>query len=165
MTDAFKYNPRCIKRDLNPYITKSSTTYRNITEAIVNYTKIGDFQGVLQSDSRYLFTVGNIGVHAGGHVGVGGDPMADQPSTVGDPLWFLHHAAIDWVFTIWQNQNLGARLNQVATTGTNLNYPPSPAVTLDGIVDLHYAAGHHSPPMTIRQVQNTVQGPFCYVYQ
>jgi tyrosinase len=95
LTDLFKYNPRCLKRDLNPWIMGKYNTYKNITEAVTNYTTVATFQAVLQSDSRYAFTIGNIGVHAGGHVGAGGDPMADQPSTPGDPLWFLHHAQID----------------------------------------------------------------------
>lgn len=90
--DLFRYNPRCIKRDLNPYIMRKYSTYRNITEAVTNYSTIGEFQAIVQSDSRYIFTIGNIGVHAAGHVGCGGDPMADQPSTPGDPIWFLHHA-------------------------------------------------------------------------
>lgn len=37
-------------------------TYRNITETITNSSSIGLFQGLVQSDSRYKETIGNIGV-------------------------------------------------------------------------------------------------------
>ncbi|KAB8349711.1 hypothetical protein FH972_023726 [Carpinus fangiana] len=150
----FKYNPRCIKRDLNPYIMNKYTTYRNITQAITNYTTVGEFQAVVQSDSRYRLTIGNIGVHAGGHVGVGGDPMADQPSTPGDPIWFLHHA----------NQAVQKRTWTVADTGTILNFVPSPNTTLDTTVDLAYIGGSLSPPLPVRDLLSTVGGPFCYKY-
>lgn len=79
--DAFRYNPRCIVRDLNSYITRHSTSYKNISEAIANYTDLSSFQAIVQSDTRYAFTARNVGLHAGGHVGVGGDPMADKPSS------------------------------------------------------------------------------------
>ena len=164
LTGLFKYQPRCIKRDLNPFVTSNYATYKNITEAVTNYTNIGDFQAVLQSDSRYAFTIGNPGVHAAGHIGCGGDPMADQPSTPGDPMWFLHHAQMDRLWYIWQNQDPETRLKEVATTHTNLNYPPSADVTLDDTIDLAYIGGPGSPPKKLSELASTVDGPFCYKY-
>lgn len=38
-------NPRCVKRDLNPYIAKGWTTFRNTTELLLYKNNIKDFQG------------------------------------------------------------------------------------------------------------------------
>ena len=73
---------------------------------------------------------------------------------------------IDRVWSIWQNQDLGVRLAQVSGTRTILNYPPSPNVTLDDVVDLAYLGGPGgaNPPRKVQELVNTVDGPFCYRY-
>lgn len=84
--------------------------------------------------------------------------MADQPSTPGDPLWFLHHAvsrvsitlmpshanvkqSIDRMWNIWQTQDLDNRVNTVADTLTILNFPASRDATLEDEVTLNYIGG------------------------
>lgn len=65
----FGYNPRCIRRDINPAsaaVTKANYTY----DLIVNNENIERFQTVMQGE----FALGNWGVHTGGHFTVGGDP-------------------------------------------------------------------------------------------
>lgn len=43
--DPYADNPRCLKRDLNPYIAQHYTSFRNSTELILQKTNIADFQG------------------------------------------------------------------------------------------------------------------------
>lgn len=95
LQNAYAYRPRCIIRDINPTIAKQYTSYRNITEVILNATDIGDLQGIIQSDPRYAYGTGDIGLQLGGRITVGGDPMEDQPSNPQDPMWFLQQAQID----------------------------------------------------------------------
>ena len=61
------------------------------------------------------------GVHGGGHLTIGGDPGADFYASPGDPAFYLHHAQIDRVWTIWQALNAGNRTSQVYGTGTAFN--------------------------------------------
>ena len=95
LQNPYVYNPRCIVRDINPTMTIQYTSYRNITEAILNAADVGDLQGIIQSDPRYGFGIGDVGVQIGARLAVGGDPMADQPSNPQDPMWFLNQAQID----------------------------------------------------------------------
>jgi tyrosinase len=66
--DPTRYNPRCLKRDLNPYVCAHWASIRNTTETILNGTNIELFQAIAQGGARYpeaanLF----FGVHGGGH--------------------------------------------------------------------------------------------------
>ena len=81
----------------------------------------------------------------------------------GDPLFYLHHGMIDRVWWIWQlldhKERTGA--DGISGTGTFLNVPASANTTLDTVIDLGYAAG---PPMKMRDLMETTEGPFCYTY-
>jgi hypothetical protein len=73
---------------------------------------------------------------------------------------FLHHAQIDRVWWIWQNQDLNTRLTAIGDTITILNQPPSRNGTLDDLIDL----GVNGAPITIRSVMSTLGGDLCYTY-
>ena len=126
-----------------------------------------------------------LGVHAGGHFWVGGDPGKSSlslslnhqtrrisPSTnilpggdlfasPGDPYFFLHHAQIDRTWWIWQNQDLATRQNAIAGTNTLFNFPPSANTTLDDLLDL----GVLAPKMKIADAMSTRSDQFCYTYE
>ncbi|KAI9037067.1 Di-copper centre-containing protein [Aspergillus affinis] len=119
-------------------------------------------------------TPGYLGVHSGGHYTVGGDPDGSFPAkfitnpgqdfftSLGDPAFFLHHAAIDRLFWTWQNQDPAKRTYQViGPTGFLTPDGASINATLDDIVDM---GGFLAPPKTLRQLSGTMGGPFCYVY-
>jgi tyrosinase len=66
--DPTRYNPRCLKRDLNPYVCSHWASLRNATQLILDSPNIELFQAIMQGDARYpeaanLF----FGVHGGGH--------------------------------------------------------------------------------------------------
>ena len=88
--------------------------------------------------------------------------MIDVFSSPADPIFFLHHAQIDRLWTLWQQRDLAERQYAISGTGTFLNYPPSPVFQLNDTIDL----GKLSPdgPRPIRDFLNTVDGPFCYEY-
>lgn len=101
-----------------------------------------------------------MGVHAGGHFYVGGDPGGDFFASPGDPWFFLHHGQIDRTWWIWQNQDLKTRQNAIAGTNTMFNAPPSANTTLDDIIDL----GVLAPDIKIRDAMSTISDQFCYIY-
>lgn len=108
------------------------------------------------------FAAGFLGVHTAGHFTIGGDPGGDLFASPGDPAFFLHHAMIDRVWWIWQNQDLEKRLYALGGTITLNNMPPSRNTTLEDTIDLGYVG---SKVVTIREASSTLGGPFCYTYQ
>jgi tyrosinase len=95
---------------------------------------------------------------------LGGDPGRDLFVSPGDPMFYLHHAMIDRTWWMWQMLDPYKRqftTEAISGTGTFLNQPPSPNTTLDTIVDFDFAA---SPPLPMRDILSTTNGPFCYIY-
>lgn len=158
--DGLGYNPRCLRRDVNPYaasVTHSNYTYHLITDP--PNADIYWFQTVMQGQ----FDVGKWGVHTGGHFTIGGDPGGDFFASSGDPAFYLHHGMIDRTWWIWQLQDLGKRLSAVSGTITIENTPPSRNATLDDDVDL----GVLAPAVKLGSLLDTMgglDGEFCYIY-
>ncbi|KAK3349047.1 hypothetical protein B0T25DRAFT_458687 [Lasiosphaeria hispida] len=156
--DPLNDHARCLKRDLNAGVAKRFTSFLNTTRLILQNNNVEQFQAVMQADPRYVH--GELGVHGGGHFTMGGDPGSDPFISPGDPAFFLHHGQIDRIFWIWQMLDFPHR-QSVFGTQTFLNFPPSPDVTLDDIIDISPLAA----PVKVRDMMNTVGGkPFCYVY-
>jgi tyrosinase len=125
-----------------------------------------------------------LGVHAGGHFWVGGDPgkfLSSSPhpkkpspgiatdnllqggdlfASPGDPYFFLHHAQIDRTWWIWQNQDLKTRQNAMTGATSLFNPPGSPNATLDDLLDL----GVLAPKIPMRDAMSTLSDQFCYTY-
>lgn len=156
----FAYNPRCLKRDLTDYVNQAFANVSAVLNLITQTTNVNDFQMAMQG----IPGSGNIGVHGGGHYALGGDPGRDVYTSPGDPAFYLHHSMIDRVWWIWQMLDPANRVfssNAVAGTNTFLNIPPSASTTLEDYVNFGYASG---PPRQIKDLVNTLGGPFCYVY-
>ena len=76
-----------------------------------------------------------------------------------DPLFYLHHAAIDWFWWIWQSQD-PARLEEISG-GTILGDPNSAKTTLETALDI----GPLGPVITIADVMDIQGGGLmCYEY-
>lgn len=104
------YNPRCLVRDISPEWSKNAKP-TDVVDLIGASTNIEAFDVKLE---------GLDGVHAAGHFGVGGI-MIDQYASPSDPAFFLHHAMIDRVWTLWQSQDFQNRTQQTARTVTAKN--------------------------------------------
>jgi tyrosinase len=151
-----EYNPRCLRRDINPDAAKW-TTVEHVTDLINNYRDISSFQDRFQGD----FDNGYVGVHTGGHYTIGGDPAGDFYASPGDPAFFLHHAAIDRVFWTWQNIDPANRTFVVHGPTLLPGRGPSPNATLDDVQYFDVLA----EDKTIRELLDTMAGPLCYVYK
>jgi len=69
--DPLKYNPRCLKRDLNTAICAKWASLRNTTDAITKSPDIELFQAILQADGRYPEAADlGMAVHGGGHYAI-----------------------------------------------------------------------------------------------
>lgn len=161
-SDFFKYNPRCIRRDVSSYVSSRWTTEQNSTDLITQSPDLAAFQDHMQGNR----SVGDLGVHGGGHFTISGDPAGDFYISPGDPVFWLHHGQIDRVWWIWQNLDPAARTNVVAghLRPENPGAPPSPLGTLDDVLDM----GVLGPSMTISQASSSMGltgGNFCYIYE
>jgi len=152
---AFDYSPSCLMRDLNAYV---SQTYTNQAEVVAasHATNASDLEyllnGVIGSNS--------LGIHSGAHFSIGGQMNSIHVSAQ-DPIWYPLHTFLDLVYTSWQINNPDVALD-LSGTGTALNIPPSPNVTLDSIEpDWGY---FHLDPISVKDLMSTTAGPFCYQY-
>lgn len=168
------YTPHCLRRDLNSKLIAPSLTRENV-DILLGSPNITAFNAVLNQG-----TAPNVlSLHGGGHLGewnaafvielttlivlsgISKD-MGDIITSPGDPIFFLHHAQLDRLWTLWQKRNLTERQYAISGTATFLNYPPTPEFKLNDTIDL----GKLSPrgPQPIRDFLNTLDGPFCYEY-
>lgn len=58
--DIYADNPRCLKRDLNPYIASKWSSFRNSTELILHKTNIADFTAELVSVGVSVLSGGTL---------------------------------------------------------------------------------------------------------
>ena len=152
------YNPRCVRRDINSYVSKGWTKDSDTFNLIVRSKDVGAFQTTMQGD----FAAGDYGVHTAGHFTYQGDPAGDLFASPGDPMFFLHHSQIDRVWWTWQNLDPGyKRKNEISGTITILNNPPSRDGTLEDVISL---GGVGVPDVQIKDVVDTMDGPLCYTY-
>lgn len=154
--DAFAYNPICLQRDLNAYVSQT-------------YTNTAQLSAAAHADNATHFDLlingvigsGSLGIHSGAHFSVGGQMNSIHVSAQ-DPVWYPLHTMIDKVYWSWQT-NYPDRASQLdGDTGTALNNPPSDIVTLDSILpDWGY---FHSGQVRVRDLISTTAGPLCYRY-
>ena len=150
-TDGYGDNPRCLRRDLGPYLTKAYAKTSDITRLITSHSDIGSFQNDMQ---------GGNGVHGAGHFTIGSDPGGDFYTSPNDPAFWLLHSMIDRTWYIWQVQDFTKR-QQVIAGGTSM-MGGGRAQSLEDPVDLSILA---SKVFKIKELVTTTDGPFCYVYE
>ncbi|KKY30786.1 putative fad binding domain-containing protein [Diaporthe ampelina] len=151
------YNPRCLSRDLSSYTTSTWFTSENL----LNIT-VGDASGsveLFQNELQGRFSDQFLGMHASGHMAVGGE-ASDLFSSINDPSFWFHHSMVDQVYWIWQALHLD-QAETIAGTITILNQPPSRDTSKADIIDV----GVNAPSVIIDDVLNTLgQSPLCYIY-
>lgn len=114
-------NPRCLARDFAP-----SLAIEKLTDEMVAWVLEPD---IYTEFDRRLQGVGldvdGMTIHAGGHLGVGGDigDIGNMYSSPGDPLFYLHHANLDRLWDQWQRVEFEARVKDMGGPDTMFAYP------------------------------------------
>ncbi|KAJ5675420.1 Tyrosinase-like protein orsC [Penicillium macrosclerotiorum] len=157
MSNPLDYNPRCMKRDLTTSILRDNTNYARLVDLLLTNGDVWDFETNVQGAPGS----GQLGVHGGGHLAIGGDPGRDADANPGDPGFWPHHGMIDRLWWIWQSMDPAARQDAISGTDTFLNNPASPNTTLDTRVNVGYVK---PGSIAMRELMSTTAGPFCYVY-
>ncbi|KAJ0122034.1 fad binding domain-containing protein [Diaporthe amygdali] len=151
------YNPRCLSRDLGDYTSSTWFTSENL----LNIT-IGDASSsieLFQNELQGRFADQFLGMHASGHMAVGGE-ASDLFSSINDPSFWFHHSMVDQVYWIWQALHLDQAAT-IAGTITILNTPPSRDASTADIINV----GVNAPDVTIEDVLDTLgESPLCYIY-
>ncbi|EHY56432.1 hypothetical protein HRR83_002487 [Exophiala dermatitidis] len=154
--DAFAYNEICLQRDLNAYVSQTYTNQAELTAA-AHASNASEFEFLLNG----IIGSSSLGIHSGAHFSIGGQMNSIHVSAQ-DPIWYPLHTMIDRVYTSWQTNypELADQLD--GSTGTALNIPPSPVVTLDTVEpDWGY---FQLNPIQVKELISTTAGPFCYQY-
>jgi tyrosinase len=98
----------------------------------------------------------SIRPHGYGHNGIGA-VMAEVSSSVGDPIFFMHHTFVDHTFRIWQNAN-PSRTQTISGCADAAN--PCTPISLSTTL----SSNGLQPDMTVSDVLNTLGGAMCYRY-
>ncbi|CAN8099952.1 unnamed protein product [Discula destructiva] len=152
------YNPRCLVRDLSNYAASTWFTEENLVN-ITTGSSAGDIAS-FQNEFQGRFLDDFLGLHATGHLAVGGE-SGDLYSAINDPTFLLQHAMADQVYWIWQALHPDQAAT-IAGTITIMNRPPSRDALVTDILDL----GVNADPVTIQDVFDTLGAtPLCYIYQ
>ncbi|GFN11514.1 tyrosinase family protein [Aspergillus tubingensis] len=152
---SFDYSPTCFQRGLNDTALRVNNNASCIA-TLLSEPSIGDFQNYLSTPEGDA----HFGPHGGGHVAMGGNG-ADLFTSPTDPVFFLHHAQVDRMWTLWQARDPAARQYALNGTQTLENVPPSPELTLDDQITF----GPLGKNYTTRELMDVAGGPFCYRYE
>lgn len=154
----YDYNPRCLVRDLNSWFSSRYNTYTNVADLAIGEDSVQYFQALMQG---YLGD-NKLGVHGGGHwLGGGPSQLEDFHSSPNDPVFYIHHAMIDRIWTVWQYMDRENRQNQIYGTSTLNNSPASADMTLED--SLPFGLVTQSP--VLGDLMDTLAGPYCYRYE
>ncbi|GFF57475.1 tyrosinase central domain protein [Aspergillus udagawae] len=157
--NAFAYTPRCLTRNLNNFIAQSFTSQRDV-DRLLSSTDILTLQHNMDvSVWPELSEAGIMGPHAAAHMQLG-RAMDDFWTAPQEPVFMLHHAMVDRVWTLWQAQDPANRQYALNGTSTIMNPPGTPEVDLDTQV----AWGSLGENKTLREVMSTEAYEFCYEY-
>jgi len=154
---------RCLVRNFQPAFADASLAWKANVQQVLNFTDYPKFTAAFDALPPSGLPPGP-GLHGGGHIGVAGE-MLNTWSSINDPLFFMHHANLDRIWTIWQKQSpdrLYAHGGPIWPLGSN----HTGNVTLDSPMYMFDAV---APTLPIRTVQDTLnqngKGILCYVYE
>jgi len=155
--DITVHNPRCLRRDLSPYIPQKWFTTANLLNVTVGAGS--KTHRLFWTEIQGRYPNGFLGLHTSGHYTMGSD-ATDLYSSVNDPAFWLHHAMLDRVYWIWQVLHPD-EANTVAGTLTLQNRPPTRNATIEELLEM----GVNGETKKIKDMFDTLGGtPLCYIY-
>ncbi|KAI5790542.1 hypothetical protein FPQ18DRAFT_241486, partial [Pyronema domesticum] len=153
-------NTRCLKRGLNPDTVQWLRPER-VGRAMLaeNFTEF-DARAQAPPDVTPETTIRMM--HAAGHYVTGGE-ATDYISSTSEPLFWLHHAYLDKVYSSWQAMKPAKRLSDIGGPSLPLS-PESPQVTLNTTLDVLWE-GEKIPLSKVMDISgNEHDGFLCYRY-
>ncbi|KAL7623055.1 hypothetical protein AAE478_006734 [Parahypoxylon ruwenzoriense] len=150
----YEPNPRCLMRNFDPASSRDFLTWENAIK-IVGAPDVGSFCGNLEE----LW-------HKNSHQFLGKDGV-DLFTSPNDPIFYLLHAQIDRLWSIWQGQDLEQRTFAITGNRTFFGIPldtaprvPPSNATIEDVMDLGW--GYHPQ---IKDGMSMTSSGRCYVYR
>ncbi|KAK0216199.1 hypothetical protein IW262DRAFT_1398594 [Armillaria fumosa] len=135
--------------------TSSIRVGQTYVDALLALDTLADFKttlGVAATD---------LGIHVSGHAGVGGD-MANVATSPNDPMFWMHHGFVDYLWWKWQGDN-ETRINDLNNIGYESQKEPATGyVETTGSTVLYMF--DILPNATVADVLDTQAGLLCYTY-
>ncbi|KAG0150760.1 hypothetical protein CROQUDRAFT_652007 [Cronartium quercuum f. sp. fusiforme G11] len=127
----------------------------NAIKVVKSSSNFIDFHVALEGTNPSSSGPDSPGPHATIHAIIGGD-MSPTSYAANDPIFFLHHANVDYVWWSWQQDDLK---NRLTSYGGNLvqGQDTNDASLNDKLTYLGY-----SPDLTVRDAMDTSVYPYCY---
>lgn len=101
------------------------------------------------------------GIHFAGHKGVGGE-MGNVITSPNDPIFWLHHGYVDYIWWKWQGDN-ETRIHDLEGIGYETQREPDTGyveTTADTVLYLYDVL----PNATVGDMSDTKRGFLCYTY-
>ncbi|RPA75967.1 Di-copper centre-containing protein [Ascobolus immersus RN42] len=154
-TDVSRSDPRCLTRDFMPTVATTLIQHSVVTELNAK-TNFKDFAYRMEGLPSFDYP----NVHGGGHFGVGGvlGTFGDSNNSPGDPIFYLHHANVDRLWALWQEQDPSRILS--------VGGPISPFDYEGDQIDLnfHINLAELGPSRPLYELQYTRGPMMCYRY-
>ncbi|KAG7441565.1 Di-copper centre-containing protein, partial [Guyanagaster necrorhizus] len=152
-----------LTRNLGPGTTNTKhflTREVNETSALLEGQTYVDELLALTNLSDFRATM-FIGIHTAGHIAVGGD-MANVMTSPNDPIFWLHHGYVDYVWWKWQGGN-ETRINDLTDVGYETQREPATGYVETNRNTVLYLFDV-LPNATVADVLDTEGGYLCYTY-
>ena len=159
-------NPRCLARDFAPSLAVEKLS-SEMADWVLEAEAFTEFDFRLQGVG---IDVDGMTIHAGGHLGVGGDigDIGNMYSSPGDPLFYLHHANLDRLWDSWQRVDFGARKRDMGGPDTMFAFPwnfngdvPYENITLETVMEYRGLTGN----VKIMDLMDIQSANLCIVYE
>jgi tyrosinase len=155
-----------MRRDFSPNLVDQALSDDNIHAALNS----ANFQELNLNIQRYSFEISGMRLHAGLHIGVGGQvgDEADMWSSPGDPVFWFIHAALDKLWDQWKRRDWAVRQSQIMGPDTIFAYPfdffgpiPYTNITLDYELEFE----HFGANIKIADIMDIQAPNICYIYK
>ncbi|TDZ28233.1 N-acetyl-6-hydroxytryptophan oxidase ivoB [Colletotrichum spinosum] len=163
---SLEHQPHCLRRDFSPTLAAGALSDEVVERALSSET----YDAFNLHVQGYSFQVEDITLHAGMHLGIGGQvgENADMYSSPGDPLFYFIHGSLDKIWNDWQRRDWPARKTAIGGPDAMFAFPfdffgtvPYENMTLQH--PLSYPG--FGKDMLVSEVMDIRGGPFCYEYQ
>ncbi|KAM0228848.1 hypothetical protein ACHAP5_011828 [Fusarium lateritium] len=165
-------NPRCLTRAISEDLFNMSSKWEDVyppTMSRKNFVQLQAFIDGLDfiEEKDKVETGALVGPHTLGHSFIGGD-FIDLYSSPNDPLFWLHHAQLDYMWWLWQKAD-ESRLVDMGGARTLDGYGPSGDKVEQTTLDTPLWMGFMNGDVSVKAVMDTVngdgEGVLCYKYE
>ncbi|KAI9146916.1 Tyrosinase P [Paramyrothecium foliicola] len=167
-------NPRCLKRAFDMELFESSSQYKDLYPFVMSrqsYAQVQYFIDGLdflsaQDRDKGLWGAG-INPHSLGHMAIGGD-LLDIYSSPNDPLFWVHHTLLDYLWASWQKVDT-KRLTDISGSRTMEGLGPSIDKVENTTLDTPLWMGFMNEDIPVSKVMDPYNqdgsGVLCYEYE